>query len=464
MCRICAIVVAACLLLSACETADSVAPARAGERPNFILVIVDDLRYDALKVSQKYLSGTARFPWVETPNLDQMAAEGAYFINAFVTTSLCSPSRASMLTGQYAHNHGKWDNSYEFNRNSFASELQKAGYQTAYFGKWHMGNQTGKRRGFDHSYSFVGQGEYMDAEFEVNGRPVASSGWVDHVSTQAMLDYLERLDRGDPFCMVLGFKSCHGPWDAPPEATKHLYQGPGYVGQSVPNLSSSVPYRASDEPSHFYSRGSYTSFYNWQDRNYFRYLSAIDMEMGRINERLEQHGLWDNTYLIFVSDNGFYMGEHGLRDKRTAYEESMRIPMLVKGPGIKAGNVCDELVLNLDIAPTILELANARAKWSMDGLSMKPLLFDQPTSWREEFIYEYRHGSVGPQVNILALRTDRYKLVSYGRDSGWNEFFDLTNDPYETNNLYDDASYAPELANFNAQLALYRISIARGAY
>ncbi len=406
-------------------------------KPNFIVVIIDDLRYDALGIIQERLSGKGRFPSIKTPHLDAMTRNGILFSNAFVTTSLCSPSRASILTGLYARHHGIKNNHTPFDRQSFASTLKDNGYHTAYFGKWHMGEQAGRRPGFRHSFSFLGQGMYIDPEFEDDGEPTESKGWVDRISTDKLLTHLETqvVDQQleEPFCAVLGFKSCHGPWDAAPPDTRQLY--PDYETKWVPNMDRVPPY-----PTFHLDFERYVAEFTAQDRGYFQYLWVADQQMGRIQQFLKEHDLLDSTYVIFISDNGYYMGEHQQIDKRSAYEESMRIPLIIQGPGVARGIIVDEFVLNVDIAPTILGLAGFEGE-AMDGRDLQPLFDGQEPVWRPSIFYEYFSELIGPQTNIRAYRTDRYKLIKYSADPTWTEFFNLTNDPFETQNLYGAAEY-----------------------
>ncbi len=395
---------------------------------NLILIIADDLRADAIGYVQKR-NPVGRFPWLETPNLDSLISQGAFFGNAFVTTSLCSPSRASILTGKYARNHGIIDNHTPFDQASFVSVLQDKGYKTKLFGKWHMGKQIGPVYGFDEMFQFEGQGAYLDVPFFDNGKMVQTSGWVDEVSSSALLKDLEEMEEDKRFCFILSFKSVHGPWNSPPAKYSNQYQG--LKKGIVPNLGSIPPY-----PDKFYGTDVYDALYDHQDLVYFRNLSGIDEEVGRVCEKLKDLDLLHNTYLIFMSDNGFMMGEHMLRDKRNAYDESIRIPLIIVGPEIPRGIVYEQMVLNVDLAPTIMDLLEVKNTLNVDGNSMKQLFDGYPDGWRNSFTYEYqRTESHGPQSPIYAIRSERFKLIEYAKDNSWSELYDLKNDPFETQNL-----------------------------
>jgi arylsulfatase A-like enzyme len=426
----------ACLLQQGTARADDPA---AAARPNFLFIYTDDQRWDALSVVQREQGERARFPWIESPNLDRLAAEGVRFRNAFVVTSLCAPSRAAFLTGRYGHLNGIVDNHTPFSEASVthASLLRAAGYRTGYIGKWHMGSQSGQRPGFDFSASFIGQGKYFDCPVEVNGKETPSSGWVDDVSTDYALKFLEE-NKQQPFALVLGFKTCHGPFEPPPR-TAEAYSGA--EARPVPNLQSPAIYLDPDRKSQF---GKGASAQKTQPNlGYFRGLRAIDDNVGKLMQKLDALGLAENTMVIYSSDNGYYQSEHGLADKRTAYEESMRIPLLLRYPKLPVrGVTVDRMVLNIDLAPTLLDFAGLKVPAEMQGRSWRPLLAGSspPADWRTSFFYSYfREGrSAAPTVN--AVRTESAKLIKYPGHDDWTELFDLDRDPYEQHNLIGDAS------------------------
>ena len=404
-------------------------------RPNFVFVLTDDHRFDAMGVVQREQGERGRFPWFKTPSMDRMAEEGVRFRNAFVTTSLCSPSRAAFLTGTYNHNNGIVYNHTPFPEDSvtWASLLRAGGYKTGYVGKWHMGKQGGKRPGFDYSASFIGQGKYGNQAFEINGVSQSTKGWVDDVSTDFAIDFI-RENKSKPFAIQLSFKSPHGPCK-PHSRLKKLYEGE--FCRPAANELFSPPYDTTDTTEPPYEIGT-------ADRRLsrFRCIYGADENLGRVLDVLEELNLAENTMVVYASDNGYYMGDHGLKDKRTAYEESMRIPLLVRFPKLaQKGALVDADVLNIDLAPTILDYAGLEIPEEMQGRSWRQLLATgEATDWRKAIFYEY-FESAGAAPTLQAVRTSNYKLVKYPNHPDWTQLFNLKEDPYETKNLVDD----PEL-------------------
>jgi autotransporter-associated beta strand protein len=398
---------------------DWVAPTN---RPNFVILCTDDMRWDSLGVVQRERGSEARFPWFETPNLDRLAAGGVRFRNAFVVHSLCSPSRASMLTGRYGHLNGIIDNQTPFPTNAvtWATLLASAGYINGYVGKWHMGQQV-ERPGFHYAASFLGQGDYETNNFIVNGVTNTIVGWVDDVSTDFATNFIF-LNRTNSFALFVGFKTPHNPV-TPPARLLDLYStnvaGPILNSNAVPPWDSNPSYPSTA-----------------RIRDYHRCVYGVDENVGRLLDLLDRLDLASNTVVIFLSDNGRYLGEHGQGDKRSAYEESLRIPFLLRYPKLVGpSNLNDHIVLNLDLAPTILDLAGLPVPANMQGRSLKPLLLGQTNDWRDTFFYEYfvEGGSMVP--NLYALRTTTNKLVFYPEHPEWAELYALLTDPYETNNL-----------------------------
>jgi N-acetylglucosamine-6-sulfatase len=414
-------------------------------RPNFLFIYTDDQRYDALSVVQREQGERGRFPWLKTPNLDRIASEGVRFRNAFVVNALCSPSRAVFLTGRYNHFNGVANNHTPFPTNNVthASLLREAGYATAYIGKWHMNGQSGQRPGFGYSASYIAHGRYHDCAFEINGAKTNTTGWVDDVSTDLTIDFMKR--RGEkPFLAVLGFKSPHGPFEPPARWNDKLTDA---VSRPAPNLEVRPPYPLRtnvNQATAVQASNRRTEMH----RKYFRTISAVDENVGRILKALDDLGLAENTMLVYASDNGFYLGEHGLGDKRSAYEESIRIPLLLRYPKLRLRNkLIDSMVLNLDLAPTLVDFAGVPIPKEMQGRSWKPLLTLQgqlaatPKDWRTSFFYEYfREANLGPPT-VLAVRNEFAKLIKYPGQEEWTELFDLRTDPYETNNLARTAAH-----------------------
>jgi len=438
--------------LSYCSFVGAHAQTRAVNKPNIVFIYTDDQRFDALSLVQEAQAAKARFPWFKTPNIDRIGREGVRFSNAFVVSSLCSPSRASMLTSQYNHQNGIANNHTELTNTdpTYATELQRAGYATGFIGKWHMANQEGPRPGFNYSFSFFGQGKYHDCPFQLNGeRIIQTKGWVDDVSTDSALTFIKRnADR--PFMLALAFKSSHGPW-SPPERLANAY---AEVTLRPPaSEDSDAPYKGKVATNRKPKNGkisdkntgltqqSWTIKNDKMIRNYFRVLKAVDENVGRILDLLDSAKLSENTVVAFTTDNGYFLGEHNLGDKRAAYEESMRVPLLVRYPaGLPQGKVVDKFVLNIDIAPTFLDFAGISAPATFQGKSWVPLAEGKTVPWRKSFLYEYFYERNFNTPTIVALRTENAKLVVYPGQEEWTELFDLSTDPNEQHNLYTQLS------------------------
>lgn len=436
----------ACLLLAraaALFAADG-KPADVPARPNILFICTDDQRWDAMGVVQQALGDRGRFPWLRTPNMDRLAREGVRFRNAFVVNALCSPSRASFLTGAYGTRHGVRDNGRGFPETNVtvASLLTAAGYATGSFGKWHMGEQRGKRPGFTTSASFIGQGRYLDCPFEVDGVERPTTGWVDTVTTDFTIDFLRR-HRNGPFLAMVGFKTAHDDRRPRPE-DRDAYADAETV---VPaNANHVPPFRQGQAARPVGTRQPLPPY----DRRYFETLNGADFNVGRLLDALDELGIADTTMVVFTSDNGYFLGEHTLGDKRFAYEESMRVPLLVRCPWLgRAGRVIDDIALNIDFAPTALDLAGVPLHPRMQGRSWQPLLDGTATDWRQAFYYEYVVDPAYPALPpVQALRTETAKLVVYPGHDEWTELFDLVRDPSETVNL----ARRPEAADLLARM------------
>ena len=461
---------AAVALTIACGSGDTVfTGADAQPRPNIIFLMSDDQSYGTMQHHGE--------PWMQTPGMDRLAAEGAHFTRAFVTTSLCSPSRASFLSGRWARSHGVLDNQTELPSDlpTFASELSAAGYDTAYVGKWHMGAQQ-ERPGIDHSASYIEQGMYRDSVFEVNGERVETEGWVDDVATDYALEFL-REARDAPFLLVVGFKSAHEPFH-PAKRLLDLYEGATLA--PPPNIAAIPPYPRFRELNTLSEKGVQRNPYgvpenwlgllgsarkmrrpedieNWLNplrRAYNQLIAGIDENVVRILETMDELGLTENTIVVYTSDNGLCIGAHGTFVKRAAYEESIRIPLLVRYPPlIGPGTSVDALALNVDVAPTLLELAGVAAPSAMQGRSLVPLLEGREVAWRTSFVYENFYESPFETPTLYALRTETWKLIEYPGFPGWTEFFHLAEDPHETENLAASEEHAATLASLRAELA-----------
>ena len=425
---------------------------QAAARPNFLFIYTDDQRYDAMSVVQKEQGEQGRFPWFRTPNMDRLAADGVRFRNAFVVCSLCAPSRAVNLTGRYNHFNGIASNFRPFpiDNVTHASLLRAAGYTTAYVGKWHMDSQR-ERPGFDHHYSFIAHARYWDPVFIVDGKDTPTKGWIDDISTDYAIEFMKsQKGSGKPWLLVVGFKSPHGPFE-PPLRAKDRFAGE--QARVVPNLNTPSPYMGSQAWSRTVDPAAATVPVNL---DYFRCISGADDCLGRLLDALDELGLAQNTVVIYTSDNGYYLGEHGLGDKRSAYDASLRVPFLVRDPTLGAGTrgrVVDEMVLNLDLAQTLLDFAGVPAPKEMQGRSWRPLLRGARARWRQSWFYEYfAENQKNSRVpDITAVRTADAKLIQYPGHDDWTELFDLNSDPYETRNLYQDPARASLRARLEAE-------------
>lgn len=428
------------------------------KKPNFLFILVDDQPFDALESS-------GRYPFLKTPNMQRLIEEGVMFENYFVTQSICSPSRASFLTGTYPHIHGvnqnnkhvdpKWDDFQPYN-----AHLQKAGYQTAHVGKIHMAHFKGKkhiRPGFDYWYSFIGQGEYFDPMVNDNGHEYQEKGYMTDILTEKAIDWLKtKRIPGQPFSLNLWHKAVHEDHSPAPRHDR-IFQNdslptPPY-DTHLENFEGKPEWqriKAWDSKWRGYVSTDTIAPKDWPIKGYkfkklLECLLAVDESLGQVLQTLEELGELDNTVIIYSSDNGYFMGEHGYWDKRIAYESSMRIPMLIRYPEkIKANSVIDELALNIDLAPTILELAGVPIPDYVQGESMVPLFENSGDhQWRSSFMFEYYVDDAYPYAgpDMLSIRTKQFKLVDAFLKKDIDELYDLDNDPGEMNNLIGDSKY-----------------------
>ena len=414
---------------------------------NIVFILTDDHRYDAMEFMGH--------PFMKTPHLDSIAAEGVHLKNAFVTTSLCSPSRASILTGLYTHKHRVIDNQRLEPDNIvyFSEYLQKAGYNTSFFGKWHMGaHNDDPRAGFDHWLSFAGQGHYNPPyegyTMNFNGERVEQKGYITDELTDYAIDYLKSQEGSDqPFMVYLSHKAVHADF-TPAERHKGMYNGqvelpadhkPKDYNENTPRWlrDQRNSWHGMDFPYH--SEVDITEYY----QNYAEAFAAVDESIGRVKQQLKDMGVYDDTLIIYMGDNGFMFGEHGLIDKRVAYETSIRVPMLMQLPSeIEGGHVVDEVVANIDIAPTFFEAAGLKTPEHMDGKSFMALAKQEKVEWRDYFLYVYYWEKNFPQSpTVFALRGDRYKYITYYGLWDTDELYDLEKDPGENNNLISHPDY-----------------------
>lgn len=432
---------------------------------NIVLILSDDHRYDFMS----FLDEAPSF--LETPNLDRMAARGAHFRNAFVTTSLCSPSRATILTGQYMHHHRVVDNQRPVAEGTrfFPEYLQEAGYQTGFVGKWHMGHDNDEpRKGFHHWVSFKGQGTYFDPELNINGQHKQFNGYTTDILADQALDWLKEQSSDKPFMLYLSFKAVHYPFQPAPRHDQRYEDKAIDYPMTMANTESNYRTQSNWIRERRYGiHGidhmetgpldkdpvpSFDDLYH----NYCETVHGLDENIGRVVDYLDKSKLMENTMVVYLGDNGFALGEHGFYDKRDAFEESIRIPMLAMAPGlIQPGTVVENMALNMDLAPTLLEAADVSVKPSMhfDGKSMLPLIQGQNIPWRDHILYEYHWEWNFPATpTTLAIRGDRYKYIYYHGLWDRNGFYDLETDPHERTNLIDIPSFAGQIESMRTQL------------
>jgi N-acetylglucosamine-6-sulfatase len=431
------------------------------------MVLVDDMRWDEMRISGH--------PFIDTPNMDRLARDGARFLNAFACTPLCSPSRASFLTGQYPHTNGIIDNTARPSHDLrvFPLELQRAGYRTGFFGKWHMGNDASPRPGFDHWVALPGQGEAIDPALNVDGERVEAKGYT----TDLLTDYVERfMDRSAdrPFLVYLAHKAIHPnviqrddgrvvPIPGQPggfvaaERHRGRYAGrpmPRRANAFKPPMGKPALLRSIDD---LPPLGPKTATTDDEIRGRQEMLLAVDDSLGRILAALERRGVLNDTIVVFTSDHGYFYGEHGLNEeRRLAYEETIRIPLVIRYPSlIKAGSTPAEMALNLDLAPTLLEVAGLKPGVEIQGRSLVPVLKGEARDWRTSFLVEYFTDTVFPRIRnmgYVAVRNERYKYINYRELQGMDELYDLDKDPYEEINLVDRSDARETLQQMQAEL------------
>jgi len=409
-------------------------------RRNIVFILSDDHRFDMLSAMGH--------PWLETPHMDKLLKSGVHVKNAFVTTSLCSPSRASILSGQYMHAHNVNDNSTPLPRGltTFPEVLQEQGYRTGFVGKWHMGGESdAPRPGFDHWISFRGQGTYFDPMLNFNGDRRRVEGYTADILTEEGKKFIQQ-NKDRPFLLYLSHKSVHADFSPAPR-----HKG-SYAGKEIPYPKSMANtwenydgkpewVRRQRNSWHgvdglYNHRTDFDTFY----RDYCECVRGLDDSIGEIYNELEEQGLLNDTLLIYMGDNGFQHGEHGLIDKRTMYEPSIRVPMLAHGPDFfDGGRAVDGMALNIDIAPTLLDAAGAKIPETVQGRSLLPLLRGETANWRTGILYEYLWERAFPQTpTVLGLRTDRYSYMHYHGIWDIEELYDIQKDPHQMNNLLAD--------------------------
>jgi arylsulfatase A-like enzyme len=474
------------------------------EKPNIVFIMCDDHSLQTLSAYDNR--------YTETPNIDKIAKDGVIFENSFVGNSICGPSRATMLTGKHTHINGMKDNSTAFDGSqmTYPKLLQKAGYQTAIVGKWHLESDP---TGFDYWNILPGQGQYYNPDFIEMGEKKQYEGYVTTITTDFALNWLDtQRDKSKPFCLLLHQKAPHRTWEPDtmylddfedqtfplPDNFFDSYEGRQAAAeqhQSIRSNDMDLAYDLKMEdpegeiesrfpwyPGHTdrmneaqktawvnhyapiaedFKKQNLTGkeLYEWKYQRYMRdYLSVIksvDKSVGRVLDYLKENGLYENTLVVYTSDQGFYMGEHGWFDKRFMYEESFKTPLLMHLPkGFNKRGKLTELVQNIDYAPTILDLAGIKVPEDIQGMSLKPLLGDeQAVEWRKGLYYHYYEFPNEHMVKRhYGIRTDRYKLIHFYRDIDVWELYDLQNDPKEMNNLYGKEEYEELTEELKTQL------------
>lgn len=449
-----------------------ISQAMAAERPNVLFVLCDDIRWDAI--------GLGGAKYLKTPHIDRLGKEGVSFKNTFCTTSLCSPSRASILSGLYAHTHGVTNNFTEYPENfkSFPMVLQAAGYDTAYIGKWHMGEDNDNPRpGFNWFVTHKGQGKYFDTEFNLNGQKrEVVKGYYTHAVTDMAEEWIKR-PRGDkPWLMMLGHKAPHSFYFPEPKY-EHAFD-------HAQVLYPETAFQLDDKPQWIRDRlptwhGIYGPLFDWrkkfpdsspaavQDfaamtRAYWGTILSVDDSVGRLYELLRQRGELDRTIIVFMGDNGLLNGEHGMVDKRTMHEASIRIPLVVRYPGLVPTahpKTIEQQVLTVDMASSLLELCHAPALKDVHGQSWVKLVRQGDTAWRRSWFYHYNYEKQFPYTpNVRGVRTESWKLIHYPHGDGKPdrhkaELYNVEFDPDERRNLIDHPKYAAVVSQLQAELA-----------
>ena len=464
---------------------------QAAERPNIIFIFSDDHAQHAISAYGSKVN--------QTPHLDRLAKDGARFVNSFVTNSICTPSRATLLTGQYSHLNGvPVFNRFDGTRDNAAKHLQAGGYHTGMIGKWHLGSDP---TGFDRWIVLPGQGAYWNPTFLVPGKKVNIEGHCTDITTDLGIEFLETRPKDKPFFLMLHQKAPHRAWE-PDERNKARFQNavipePETLFDDYATRPAALPINeqtvARDltrrdlklEPPADLKGPALAQWYNakpmemtidgntltgkdlvhWKYQRYMQdYLACVqgvDDGVGKVLDYLDQHGLAENTIVMYSADNGWYLGDLGLYDKRFMYEPGLKTPLIARGPGVKAGSVPTEFVANIDLAPTFVDLAGLPVPVSMQGRSLAPILRgESPTDWRTSVYYRYYHDPGHHNtVAHLGVRTATHKLIHYWKQDAY-EMFDIVNDPAEQNNLlFSEASRnKPEIA---AKFAELKAEIAR---
>jgi arylsulfatase A-like enzyme len=461
------------------------------KRPNIIFIMTDDHASHALSCYGSKIN--------KTPNLDRLAKEGMLFENCFCTNSICAPCRAVILTGKYSHLNGVIDNRKKFDgsQQTFPKLLQKAGYETAMIGKWHLKTDP---TGFDYWNVLPGQGTYYNPAMKEMGQRRKYTGYTTDIITDHCLKWLKKRSADKPFCLMYHHKAPHRRWEPGPKhltmyddvtipEPDNLFDDYSNRGRAAKEQDMSIE-KTMDRidlklvaPRNLNSeqRKLWDAAYNSKNKafakanlkgkelvrwkyqryikDYLRCIASVDDNVGRLLNYLDESGLAKNTVVFYTSDQGFYLGDHGWFDKRFMYEESLRMPLLVRYPReIKAGSVSDAIVLNLDFAPTFLDFSGVGKPDDMQGRTIRRVLRGRrPRDWRKSMYYRYyEYPAVHSVKRHYGVRTQRYKLIHFYHDIDEWELYDLRKDPREMKNVYDDPAYADVVKQLKAELKRLR--------
>ena len=465
--------------------------AQAKKRPNILFIMTDDHASHALSCYGSKIN--------KTPNLDRIAKDGMLFENSFCTNSICAPCRAVILTGKYSHLNSVPDNRAKFDgsQQTFPKLLKKVGYQTAMIGKWHLKTDP---TGFDYWNVLPGQGAYYNPVMIEMGERKTYTGYVSDIVTDRALEWLERRDKDRPFCLMYQHKAPHRRWEPGP---KHLtmyddveipepdtlFDDYSNRGRAAKEQDMSIAKTMTDHDLKFTPPRNLKpeQLKAWNDaygaknkafkeaklegkdlirwkyqryiKDYLRCIASVDDNVGRVLDYLDDKGLADNTVVVYTADQGFYLGDHGWFDKRFMYEESLRMPLMVRYPKeVEAGAVSKDIVLNLDFGPTFLDYAGIETPADMQGESMRAVLKGEtPGSWRKAMYYHYyEYPAVHSVKRHYGVRNKRYKLIHFYNDIDEWELYDLKEDPQEMKNIYGDPKSAKIVARLKGQLKRLR--------
>lgn len=497
---------ASAALLSSLYSCKSVTKKIVEDKPmNIIYIMSDDHSYQTISAYDT--------TYTKTPNIDRIGNEGVRFTNSFVANSLSGPSRACMLTGKHSHANGFTDNStiFDGSQQTFPKLLRENGYQTAMIGKWHLVSEP---QGFDYWDILVGQGLYYNPEFVKNGKEIKREGYATNIITDLAINWLDSIrDKNKPFCLFVHHKAPHRTW-MPDLCDVDLYNDvtypmpdnfyDKYIGRIpaskqemsiIKDMDMVYDLKLADKENTIHSdsalekrgRDMYTigftpeqkkawdahydkviakfkhdnpqgrALAEWKYQqymhDYMRVIHSVDRNVGRLLKYLEDNNLMDNTMIVYTSDQGFYMGEHGWFDKRFMYEESFRTPLLMRLPGGKKGDI-NEMVQNIDYAPTFLELAGVKVPSDIQGVSLLPLLKGEKVpNWRKSLYYHfYEYPAEHAVRRHYGVRTKRYKLIHFYNDIDCWELYDLEKDPHEMSNVYGKKGYEKITENLKKEL------------